>query len=69
VRQLTVNDGPFDGFPDWSPDGRKIAFSTDRDGNFEVYTMRADGSRQVNRTQHPAFDIQSDWQPLQERHH
>jgi hypothetical protein len=24
--------------------------------------MRADGSRQVNRTRHPGFDIQPDWQ-------
>jgi hypothetical protein len=35
----------------------------------EVYTMRANGSRQVNRTQHPAFDIQPDWQALPGRHH
>ena len=69
VRQLTTNDGPFDGFPDWSPDGRRIAFATDRDENFEIYTMRADGSGQVNRTRHPGVDIQPDWQPLQERHH
>jgi hypothetical protein len=33
-----------------------------RDGNDEIYTMRADGSRQVNRTQHSGFDIQPDWQ-------
>jgi Tol biopolymer transport system component len=69
VRQLTANDGSFDGFPDWSPDSRTIAFATDRDGDDEVYTMRADGSRQVNRTRHPAFDLQPDWQALPERHH
>jgi Tol biopolymer transport system component len=48
--------------PAWSPDGREIAFATDRDGNNEVYTMPADGSRQVNRTRHPGSDIQPDWQ-------
>jgi Tol biopolymer transport system component len=53
----------------WSPDGRKITFTTDRDGSLEIYTMRADGSRQVNRTRNPAFDFDRDWQPLQERHH
>ena len=28
----------------WSPDGSRIAFSSDRDGNDEVYVMNADGS-------------------------
>ena len=30
--------------PDWSPDGSKIAFVSTRDGNEEIYVMRADGS-------------------------
>ncbi|HEU4759594.1 MAG TPA: hypothetical protein VFT91_06375 [Dehalococcoidia bacterium] len=30
--------------PDWAPDGRKIAWESDRDGDFEIYTMNADGS-------------------------
>ena len=29
--------------PAWSPDGRRIAFSSDRDGNFEIYVMSAAG--------------------------
>jgi len=35
-----------DGLPAWSPNGRKIAFVSDRDGNQEVYVMNADGSGQ-----------------------
>jgi Tol biopolymer transport system component len=30
--------------PNWSPDGSKIAFSSSRDGNFEIYTIEPDGS-------------------------
>ena len=35
--------------PAWSPDGTRLAFSSDRDGNYEIYTMAADGTdvRQV----------------------
>jgi TolB protein len=68
-RNLTRCPGVQDFDADWSPDGRKIAFTTDRDGDFEVYTMRVDGSRQVNRTRNPAFDLDPDWQPLPKHHH
>jgi Tol biopolymer transport system component len=30
--------------PAWSPDGDKIAFSTDKDGDVNIYVMNADGS-------------------------
>jgi len=30
--------------PAWSPDGSQIAFSTNRDGNIEIYIMDSDGS-------------------------
>ena len=36
--------------PHWSPDGRRIAFVTKRDGNSDIYVMNADGSGQRNLT-------------------
>ncbi len=36
----------------------KIAFSSNRDGNYEVYKMNADGSNQVNLTNNAAFDFE-----------
>ena len=31
-------------WPRWSPDGRHLAFASNRTGNFDIYTMDADGS-------------------------
>ena len=41
------------GFPTWSPDSQQLAFLSDRDGNFEIYVMNADGSDQQNITNTP----------------
>ena len=49
--------------PAWSPDGRKLAFVSRRDGNSEIYVINADGSGQENLTQHPARDSHPSWSP------
>jgi TolB protein len=49
----------------WSPDGRKIVFGDGRTGDSEIFTMRADGTRQTQLTVRPElFDNHADWQPL-----
>jgi Tol biopolymer transport system component len=49
--------------PAWSPDGRKIAFVSDRDGNSEIYVMNANGSGQRSLTRNPAYDADPAWSP------
>ena len=40
-----------------------IAFTSTRDGNYEVYVMNADGTGQTNRTNHGALDYLPAWSP------
>ena len=40
--QITTN-AAYDAEPIWSPDGKQIAFATDRNGNFDVYLVSAEG--------------------------
>ena len=47
----------------WSPDGSKIIFHTDRDGDVEVYVMDADGGNPTNLSAHPSTDVASIWVP------
>ncbi|WP_225990646.1 TolB family protein [Bacillus luti] len=42
----------------------KIAFSSNRDGNFEIYVMNPDGSNQTNITNNPADDSEPAWSPF-----
>ena len=62
-RNLTNNPASYDSVPDWSPDGSKIAFTSDRDGNLEIYVMDADGGNPINLTQNPASDEVAAWSP------
>ena len=47
----------------FSPDGTRIAFSSNRDGNPEIYVMNRDGSNVRRLTNHPANDITPTWSP------
>ena len=48
----------------WSPDGRKIAFSSLRDRDiWEIYVMDADGSNVTRLTNNTADDLVTSWSP------
>ncbi|OPD56271.1 exosporium leader peptide-containing protein [Bacillus anthracis] len=42
----------------------KIAFTSDRDGNFEIYIMNVDESNQTRLTINPYIDSEADWSPF-----
>jgi len=63
VTQLTSAGQGLNFVPAYSPDGTKIAFTSNRDGNYEIYVMNADGTSQANLTQNVAGDTSPDWQP------
>ncbi|MEM8874314.1 MAG: hypothetical protein AAGD32_08640 [Planctomycetota bacterium] len=52
---LTDNDA-YDAEGAYSPDGNNIIFTSDRDGDLELYAMRADGTGVVRLTDAPGYD-------------
>src|SRR5688572_11688148 len=56
---LKPGDSGEEHFPAWSPDGKKIAFSSAGD----ILVMNPDGSGRTNLTRHPAGDATPVWSP------
>ncbi len=58
---VPLGRGANDMFPRWSPDGTRIVFTSDRDGDPEIYVMRLDGTAPrrltyaLGRDAHPFF--------------
>lgn len=59
---LTVN-AAYDTTPIWSPDGKQIAFASDRYGNFDVFVMPSAGGESRRLTFHSADDTPTSFTP------
>lgn len=62
VTQLT-NDPANEGWPTFSPDGQKIAFASDRTGNWDIYIMDARGGQAVQITSDATQDLHPSFSP------
>jgi len=62
IQRLTVNKAR-DAYPRFSPDGKWIAFSSDRNGNLDVFIIPAGGGTAKQLTYHSADDTVFGWTP------
>jgi Tol biopolymer transport system component len=68
--QTRITSNPAqDSYPAFSPNGKYIAFSSDRgnaDGSSEhdIWKMKSDGSNPTQLTDDPAHNVGPNWQPL-----
>ena len=62
TQRLTVNRAR-DAYPRFSPDGKWIAFSSDRNGNLDVFIIAASGGTARQLTFHSADDTVLGWTP------
>jgi TolB protein len=66
---VLTHDSGDDGSPEWSPDGKQIVFSSNRDWNgtglpaYEIYIMQANGNNQTRLTNDDAQDFGPHWKP------
>ena len=62
LTRLTFDDGLQFGAT-WSPDGRFIAYSSDRGGKFDIWVQQVSGGDPVQITKGPGQNWQPDWSP------
>jgi len=63
TKQIRVLTEGYDNLPGWSPDGKRIVFTRKReeDGNFDIYTIRPDGTGLFRCTDHKSSDGHAVW--------
>jgi tricorn protease len=65
IRNLTNSSGARELWPVWSPDGRWIAYASDRSGEYELYIRAQDGTGDERKLTSlgPGFRSQLTWSP------
>ena len=67
ISEKCLSDSPFDDrYGSYSPSGKQILFESNRDGNWEIYLMDADGTNQRQLTTDSSDDRRSSWHPSEE---
>jgi WD40 repeat protein len=66
-KKSSASSGTQTTVPASSTETRLLAFSSEKDGNSEIYTMQSDGSGMTNITNNPARDANPFWSPAGKR--
>ena len=63
TKSITTLTKGYDNFPLWSPRGDLIVFSRQADGDYEIYTVKPDGTSVKRLTSAPGNDAHMAWSP------
>lgn len=64
ISEKSLTNTKFDNrYANYSPDGTKIVFESNRDGNWQLYVMDSDGSNQNRLVAHTSNDRRPSWHP------
>jgi Tol biopolymer transport system component len=62
-----TNQPDFDCYPSFSPDGQRIIYMAEHEGNRDLFIMDVDGTNIVQLTDDPTYDYEPAWSPDGER--
>jgi hypothetical protein len=58
-----IAKGGSDTAPDWSPDGRRVAFTSREEGGSDIFVVTADGSQRLKLTRGGGVNVAPTWSP------
>ena len=61
IRSISRDAYADDHGPSWSPWGNQIAFSSNRDGGWDIYTVDLESGRRANLTSSPLLEQSPSW--------